>query len=114
MLVKYYQYHHPDPALELLASRINEMMYKRYASELLYSLLRSPGFSMEDSVRKAIAIFRLTGIPLQEHIRGVFRSDFNGTKRDWMLSELACSLIVLVSDANAREVDLLKNDFPGL
>ncbi len=97
MLVKYYQYNHPEPALDLFIGRMKEMMYSRYASELLNGLIQSQGFDMEDSVRKAIAVFRLTGIPVQEHIHSIYRSDFNGVRKDWMLSELACSLIILTS-----------------
>ena len=117
MLVKYYQYQHPEPLLELFISRMNEMMYSRYASELLNHLLRASDFDMENSVRKAIAVFRLTGIPVQEHIRGIYRSDFNGIRKDWRLSELACSLIILSSESmdargNKTKDDLL--EFLGL
>ena len=110
MLVKYYQYQHPGPALELFISRMNEMLYSHYASELLNRLLLSSKFDMENSVRKAIAIFRLTGIPVQEHIRGIYRSDFNGTRKDWRLSELACSLIILSSDSKIETVNNSKED----
>lgn len=110
MLVKYYQYQHPGPALELFISRMNEMLYDHYASELLNRLLRTPEFDMEDSVRKTIAIFRLTGIPVQEHIRGIYRSDINGIRKDWRLSELACSLIILSSDADGDFVNKTRED----
>ncbi len=63
MLVRYYQYHNPEPALDLLVNRTNEIKYSNYASELLNSLLRTPDFDMEDSVRKTIAVLRMTGIP---------------------------------------------------
>jgi len=110
MLVKYYQFQHPEPLFELFISRMNEMMYGRYASELLNHLLCASDFDMENSVRKAIAVFRLTGIPVQEHIRGIYRSDFNGIRKDWCLSELACSLIILCSDAKGDMINTTKED----
>lgn len=110
MLVKYYQYNRPGPALDLFISRMNERMYSHYASELLNSLLCSGEFDMEDSVKRTIAIFRLTGIPVHEHIAGVYCSDCKGIRRDWQLSELACSLIILTSDAAGSEVRNSKED----
>ncbi len=110
MLVKYAQYNRLDPALELFISRMNEMMYRHYASELLHRLLRSSGFDMEDSVKRTIAVFRLTGIPLQEHISSIYRSDRNGIRKDWRLSELACSLIILTSDAASVEVKQIQHE----
>lgn len=110
MLVKYYQYQHPGPALEQFISRMNEMLYSHYASELLNRMLRAPGFDMEDSVRKTIAIFRLTGIPVQDHIRVIYRSDINGIRKDWRLSELACSLIILSSESTDARGNKTKDD----
>jgi hypothetical protein len=110
MIVKYVQYNHLDPALELFVSRMNEMMYRNYASELLNSLLQSPDFDIENSVKRMIAVFRLTGIPIREHITAIYRSDFNGIRKDWKLSELACSLVILTSDSADLQVKNIQND----
>lgn len=110
MLVKYYQYNRPGPALELFISRMNEMVYSHYASKLLNSLLCSSKLDLEDSIKKAVAIFRLTGIPVQEHICGIYRSDFKGIRKDWQLSELACSLIILTSNATNEKVKEIQNE----
>lgn len=117
MLAKYYPYSHLDPALELFISRMNEMTYRHYASELLSSLIRSSEFDLEDSVKRTIAIFRITGIPVHEHISPIYRSDCNGIRKDWRFSELACSLVILTSGAANSEVKQIQNellDFYGL
>lgn len=110
MIVKYVQYNQLDPAIERFISRMNEIMYREYASDLLNQLLQTSDFDMDDSLRRTIAIFRLTGIPEKEHITGVYRSDFNGIHKDWQLSELACSLIILTADSADREVKNIQND----
>jgi hypothetical protein len=117
MLAKYYQYNHLSPALKQFMSRMNELIYSRYASDLLNNLLRSPEFDMDNSVKKTIAVFRITGIPVQEHICCVYRSDSRGIRKDWRLSELACSLIILTSDSTSNKIREVQNellDFYGL
>lgn len=104
MIVRYIQYNRLHPSLELFISRMNEMMYRKYASDLFNRLLRTSDFDMEESLRRTIAIFRLTGISEREHITGIYRSDYNGIRKDWQLSELACSLIILTADSADREV----------
>lgn len=110
MIVRYIQYNRLHPSLELFISKMNEMMYRKYASDLLKQLVRTTDFDMEDSLRRTIAIFRLTGIPEKEHITGIYRSDFNGIHKDWQLSELACSLIILSADSADREVKNIQDD----
>jgi hypothetical protein len=110
MIVKYVQYNHLDPAIELFVNRMNEMMHRNYASELLNQLLRASDFDMEEPLRRTVAIFRLTGIPEREHISGIYRSDFNGIHKDWQLSELACSLIILTSDSVDQRVKNIQDD----
>lgn len=99
MLVRYYQYNRIDPALQHFISRMNEIYYSRYAGRLLNKLLQSPGFDLEEPLKKTVTIMKITGIPVHQHIRGVFRSGLNGLRKDWEFSELACSLIILSSDA---------------
>lgn len=110
MIAKYYHYNHLEPELELFIDKMNEMKYRNYASNLLNRVHHSPEFDMEDSVKRAIAIFRLTGIPVHEHISGVYRSDCNGLKKDWLLSEMACSLIILTSGSTSLEVKDIQKD----
>ena len=117
MIVKYVQYNHLDPVFELFVRRMNEMMYRNYASELLNNLLQSSDFDIENSVKRTIAVFRLTGIPIREHITAIYRSDFNGIRKDWKLSELACSLVILTSDPADRRVKSFQDellDYLGL
>ena len=104
MIVKYYQYQRLEPSVELFIRRMDELKYRNYASRLLNGLLHSPDFDMEDSVKKTIAIFRLMGIPVREHISEIFRSDYNGISKDWELSEIACSLIILTSDPSKNQI----------
>lgn len=110
MIAIYDHYHYLEPAIELFISRMNEMRCRNYASELLKELIASGTFDMADSVKRTIAIFQLSGIPVHNHIAGVFRSDFNGTRRDWRLSELACSIIILTTDCSVAQVRDIQND----
>jgi len=117
MIVKYYQYERLDPSVELFIRRMNELKYRNFAAKLLDRLLHSPDFNMEDSVKRTIAIFRLMGIPVREHISGIYRSDYNGIRKDWKLSEFACSLIILTSDSSKIQVKDIQNellDYLGL
>lgn len=95
MLVRYYEFNYRNPVIESFLSRINELNYRYYASELLNELMRSDDFDFDASVRKAIAILRLTGIPVQHHFSCVYRSEAGRTRRDWKMSELACCLVVM-------------------
>lgn len=105
MIAKYYEYNHTDPIIEMFVSGMNELNYRYYASELLKRLLHSSDINLDVSVRKAIAILKLTGLPVQEHISCVYRSDALGVNRDWKLSELACSLIIISHDPLNDEIE---------
>jgi hypothetical protein len=105
MLARYYEYNYVDPMIELFLSSMNDLNYRYYASELLNRLMESENFNFEASVRKAIAIMRLTGVPVQQHFSCVYRSTAQGTRRDWKMSELACSLIIMSSDPATNEIE---------
>lgn len=105
MIAKYYEYNHIDPIIEMFVSGMNELNYRYYASELLRRLLHSTDFNLDASVRKTIAVLKLTGLPVQEHISCVYRSDASGINRDWKLSELACSLIIISHDPVSDEIE---------
>lgn len=105
MIARYYEYNHTDPIIEMFISGINEMNYRYYASELLRKMIRSKDINLDKSVRKAIAILKLTGLPLQEHISCVYRSDYSGINKDWRLSELACSLIIISHDSTSEDIE---------
>ena len=62
-------------------------------------------FDLDSSVRKAIAILQLTHIPVQQHFSCIYRSTAQGTKRDWKMSELACSLVVLSAKPVNHEIE---------
>lgn len=110
MIIPYYQYNRMDPAMEHFIRRMNEIRYRNYAGELLASLMQSPGFNMEELVKKTVAILRLTGTPVQEHITCVYRSDLNGIRKDWKLSGLACSIIILAADSSADKVREIQDE----
>lgn len=105
MIARYYEYNHLDPIIEMFVSGMNEMNYRYYASELLQRMLHSTDIDLDVSVRKAVAILKLTGLPVQEHISCVYRSDALGVNRDWKLSELACSLIIISHDPSSDEIE---------
>lgn len=105
MLAKYYEYNHTDPIIELFLSRMDELNYRYYASELLNRLMHSEDFDFSASIRKAIAILRLTGIPVQQHFSCIYRSARRGMQRDWKLSELACSLVIISAEPENQEIE---------
>jgi hypothetical protein len=105
MIARYYEYNHMDPMIESFVAGMNELNYRYYASELLGGLLHSADFKPEASIRKAIAILKLTGIPVQNHFLCVYRSDATGIRRDWKLSELACSLIIISYETPNAEIE---------
>ena len=104
MIATYYQYDHLSPELERFIHRMHDLQYKYYASDLLCSIRHTPDFSLDASVRRAIAVMRLTGIPVQEHFTAIYRSEPFGIRRDWRLSELACGLVILVCESQEKEV----------
>jgi hypothetical protein len=109
MLARYYEYNYTDPMIELFLSRMNDLNYRYYASELLNRLMQSDDFDLNESIRKAIAILRLTGVPVQQHFSCIYRSASKGTQRDWKLSELACSLIILSSETTSSEMEEMQH-----
>jgi hypothetical protein len=105
MIARYYEYNHMDPIIETFVSGMNELKYRYYASELLRKLLHSADFNAEASIRKAIAILKLTGVPVQNHFQCIYRSDASGIRRDWKMSDLACSLIIIIYDSPNAEIE---------
>ena len=111
MIVSYYQYDQVNPVIEEFIKRVYELPYRYYASELLKRLVHTTDFQLEPAVRKAIAICRLAGIPVQEHFALIYRCDAHGLYRDWKLSEFACSLIIVSYDATGEEVKEIQDSF---
>lgn len=105
MLARYYEYNYTDPLIESFFSNINELNYRYYASELLNRLMQTEDFDFDKSIHKAIAILRLTGIPVQEHFTCIYRSAARGMRRDWKMSELACSLVIISAETANREIE---------
>ncbi len=105
MIAKYYEYNHTDPIIEMFISGMNELNYRYYASELLRKMMHTSDFNLDGSIRKAIAILKLTGLPVHKHISCVYRSDSQGINRDWKLSELACSLIIISQDPATEGIE---------
>jgi hypothetical protein len=53
----------------------------------------------------------LTGIPAQDHIRRIYRSDIRGITGDWKLSELACGLVILSFDESNEDAHRVREVF---
>ncbi len=104
MIATCYQYEELSPELEQFMARMHDLQYKYYASDLLRSVRHVPDFNLDASVRRAIAIMRITGLPVQDHVSPIYRSEPFGIRRDWRLSELACGLVILVSESQENEV----------
>lgn len=104
MVAIYDHFDQPSPELEWFIQRMHDLQYKYYASDLLCSIRHSQEFNLDASVRRAIAVMRLTGIPVQEHFTPVYRSEPFGIRRDWRLSEMASGLVILVCESREREV----------
>jgi hypothetical protein len=108
-VAEYHEYNRINRVIETFLSRMHERNYRYYASDLLHSMMHSPDFDLEGSVRRATAILRLTGIPVQEHFSCIYRSGSQGIRRDWKLSELACSLMILSYDTPDTEFRELRH-----
>jgi hypothetical protein len=111
MIATYSQYNQINPAIEFFLRRLSDMRYRYYASDLLKSYLHAQKGSIEESIRRAIAIMRLTGIPVQEHFQRIYRSDTQGITGDWRLSELACCLIILSFDESNQSAYQIQQSF---
>jgi hypothetical protein len=106
MIVEYYTYHRLNPVIESFIERMNELKYRYYASDLLNRLIQSGNFDFH--IRRAIAILKLTGTPVQNHITCIYRSDAGGIKRDWKVSELACNLMIISLTSDDEEIQNLQ------
>ena len=109
MIANYYQYNQIDPVLELFINRINELKYRYYASELLNRIIKTSDFNLDLAVRKAIAICKITGMPVKEHFTCIYRADSFGLKKDWKLSELASSIIIISYESSTEEIKKIQN-----
>ena len=117
MLARYYEYNYTDPLIEAFLSGINDLNYRYYASELLNQMMHSENFNFEASIRKAIAILRITGVPVQQHFSCVYRSTLRGVRRDWKMSELACSLVIISAEPANDEIEEMQQaliDYLGI
>jgi hypothetical protein len=109
MIANYYQYNRIDPVLEAFINRVNELNYRYYASELLNRIIKSSDFNLDLAIRKAIAICKITGLPSQEHFTCIYRSDSFGLQKDWKLSELACSIIIISYESSSDKINEIQN-----
>lgn len=117
MIVSYYEYNRLTPEMEFFIDRMNDLNYRYYASDLLQKLIHSTDFDLDSSIRKTIAILKLTGNSVQNHISRVYRSEFPGVRCDWKLSELACSLIILSYESSNKDIEEAQHallDYLGL
>ena len=110
-IIQYFQSGQQNPFLKDFTDRIEELRYRYYASELLVQLLHSPDFDLNEAVRKAMALCKLSGIRVQDHFTAVYRSEFGGLARDWKLSELACGFVIISLNAGNDEARDIQEAF---
>lgn len=108
MLVRYQEVESLHPAIEWFISRMNERNYRYYASDLFRRISQTPDQELYAAIRRAIAILRLTGIPVQEHFTVVYRSGPSGIRHDWKISDLACSLIIMSYESPDAGIEELR------
>ncbi|MDY6800556.1 MAG: hypothetical protein SVU94_04950 [Bacteroidota bacterium] len=106
MMVEYYTYHRLNPVIESFIERINELKYRYYASDILNRLMQTEDFNFH--IRRAIAILKLTGTPVQNHVTCIYRSDEGGIQRDWKVSELACNLMIISLTSDDEEIEIMQ------
>ena len=111
MIAIYSQFNQINPAFEYFLNRLSDSRCRYYASDLLESYLQARNTNLEGPIRRAIAIMRLTGIPAQDHIRRIYRSDIRGITGDWKLSELACGLVILSFDESNEDAHRVRENF---
>lgn len=111
MIAGYYQYNQYTPFIEDFVKRVHELRYRYYASEIVGVLMQSPDFDLDRAVKKAIAACRLAGIPAQSHFTGIYRCEPPGLSKDWKLSELACSFIIITCDTASDEIKEIQDAF---
>jgi hypothetical protein len=111
MIAIYSQLNQVNPAFEYFLNSLNDSRCRYYASDLLESYLHASNTNLEGPIRRAIAIMRLTGIPAQDHIRRIYRSDMEGITGDWRLSELACGLVILSFDESNPDAYQIQQSF---
>lgn len=99
------------PGIEQFLERLNDMKFRYYVSELMNRLTDAPGFDMDFAIRKAITICRLTKMPVNEHFKLVFRSEAGCVSRDWKLSDLACSLVILTGNSSDKYIKDIQEQF---
>jgi hypothetical protein len=105
--ITFYTENRKNPYLEDFISRMEDLRYRYYASELFSRLSRLPDFNADQAIRKSMVICKLAGLPVQHHFVAVYRSELSGIRRDWKLSELACGFAILsftASTGEAREI----------
>ncbi|MGC9472127.1 MAG: hypothetical protein ACP5D1_11340 [Bacteroidales bacterium] len=108
MIAEYYRFNQPDPAIEWFISRMNELRYRYYVSELLEELGHTDEKNLQHSIRKTMAVLRLTGIPVQKHFTEIYRYHPTGIRIDWKISVLACSLIIINYESPEEDIMALK------
>lgn len=72
--------------------------------------MNTPDFDFDSALRRAIGIFRLTGVPVRDHFRAIYLSGTEGVRRDWRFSELACSMIILSAGAANYAIQEIQDD----
>ena len=102
MIARYSQFNDLPPAIELFLGRITDLRYRYYASDIIRTYFNAQA-SMEDSIRKLVAIMKLTGVSTPQHIQHIYRSNESGITDDWRLTSLACSLMILSLDDTSME-----------
>jgi hypothetical protein len=78
--------------------RVQEAIQCYYASDVFDELRRTKQTTLEEALEKASKVLRVAQIPVQDHIRVIFRDQNHQIFRDWKISALACHLMKLNGD----------------
>jgi len=113
MVVQYDQYEHISPFIGEFREALKNRECRFYASDLMALLGKSFEKDFEFTLRKAITVCKMAHIPARDHFKLLFRSLSNVIVKDWKLSALACSLLIMESDSSDKKVVELQQELIG-
>jgi hypothetical protein len=74
---------------------MTDIQLRYYASELTSECPMDSHQQYGEYLKKAMAICQLSHLPVSEHFKPVCRERNRTVIKDWKLSELACSIILI-------------------
>jgi hypothetical protein len=95
MLIEYYKSQLLSLEIEYFANCCSEIELKFYASNILPRFGISEQTDFELVITKAAALCQITNIPVSKHFKVIYRENNKHLIKDWKLSKLACSIILI-------------------